>query len=180
MLSKGPPAISFDEITRLLPHRYPVLFVDRVLEVEPGKRIRCLKNVTGNECFFSGHLPGRAIVPGTVLVEALAQCGLLLFRAGASDPGPERIFLLGAVEARFLRLVTPGDQVVFELTTGRVLGGAASVQGTASVDGVAAVKATLTFAAVDPARLAPEGGAVAPARRPSRTRRTAPGRGRAR
>jgi 3-hydroxyacyl-[acyl-carrier-protein] dehydratase len=147
--------ISFDEITRLIPHRYPFLFVDRVLELEAGKRIRCLKNVTGNEYFFSGHFADLALMPGTVMVEALAQCGLLLFRAGTPEQHPDKVFLLGAADARFLKPVTPGDQLVFEVEAEKVISTAAIVRGVALVDGEPVARAKLTFAAVDRGGLAP-------------------------
>jgi len=141
--------ISFDEITRLIPHRYPFLFVDRVLELEAGKRIRCVKNVTGNEYFFSGHFPDLALMPGTVVVEALAQCGLLLFRAGSPRQRADKVFLLGAADARFLKPITPGDQLVFDVVAEKVISTAAIVRGVALVDGQPVAKAKLTFAAVD-------------------------------
>jgi 3-hydroxyacyl-[acyl-carrier-protein] dehydratase len=145
--------ISFDEITRLIPQRYPFLFVDRILELEAGKRIRCLKNVTGNEYFFSGHFPDLALMPGTVVVEALAQCGLLLFRAGSPQQHADKVFLLGAADARFLKPVTPGDQLLFDVVAEKVISTAAIVRGVALVDGQPVTKARLTFAAVDRAGL---------------------------
>jgi 3-hydroxyacyl-[acyl-carrier-protein] dehydratase len=141
--------ISFDEITRLIPHRYPFLFVDRVLELEAGKRIRCLKNVTGNEYFFPGHFSDVALMPGTVMIEALAQCGLLLFRGGDPQQHAGKVFLLGAAEARFLKPVTPGDQLLLEVVAEKVISTAAIVRGVAMVEGEPVVKAKLTFAAVD-------------------------------
>ncbi len=147
--------ISFDEITRLIPHRYPFLFVDRVLELEAGKRIRCLKNVTGNEYFFPGHFADLSLMPGTIMVEALAQCGLLLFRAGAAQQHPDKVYLLGAVDARFLRPVTPGDQVLFDVVAEKVISTAAIVRGVALVDGEPVARAKLTFAAVDRSALDP-------------------------
>ena len=141
--------ISFDEITRLIPHRYPFVFVDRVLELEAGKRIRCLKNVTGNEYFFPGHFADFALMPGTVMVEALAQCGLLLFRAGDPAKHADKVFLLGAVDARFLKPVIPGDQLLFDVVAEKVISTAAIVRGVGLVDGEPVVKAKLTFAAVD-------------------------------
>jgi 3-hydroxyacyl-[acyl-carrier-protein] dehydratase len=141
--------ISFDEISRLIPHRYPFLFVDRVLELEAGKRIRCLKNVTGNEYFFSGHFPDIALMPGTVVVEALAQCGLLLFRAGSPQKHADKVFLLGAADARFLKPITPGDQLLFDVVAEKVISTAAIIRGVALVDGEPVAKAKLTFAAVD-------------------------------
>jgi 3-hydroxyacyl-[acyl-carrier-protein] dehydratase len=155
--------ISFDEIARLIPHRYPFLYVDRVLELEAGKRIRCLKNVTGNESYFPGHFPDLALMPGTVMVEALAQCGLLLFRAGSPQQHTDKVFLLGAVEARFLRPVTPGDQLLFEVVAEKVISTAAIVRGVALVEGAPVAKAKLTFAAVDRGGLVPSSGEHRPA-----------------
>src|SRR4029077_7631712 len=113
------------------------------------KRIRCLKNVTGNEYFFPGHFAGFALMPGTVMVEALAQCGLLLFRAGDPTKHADKVFLLGAVDARFLKPVIPGDQLLFDLVAEKVISTAAIVRGVGLVDGEPVVKAKLTFAAVD-------------------------------
>jgi 3-hydroxyacyl-[acyl-carrier-protein] dehydratase len=141
--------ISFDEITRLIPHRYPFLFVDRVLEVDAGKRIRCLKNVTGNEYFFPGHFGDLSLMPGAILIEALAQCGLLLFRAGTPQQHPDKVFVLGAVDARFLRPVVPGDQLLFDVVAEKVISTAAIVRGVALVDGEPVTRAKLTFAALD-------------------------------
>jgi 3-hydroxyacyl-[acyl-carrier-protein] dehydratase len=155
--------ISFDEITRLIPHRYPFLFVDRVLELEAGKRIRCLKNVTGNEFYFPGHFPDMALMPGTVMVEALAQCGLLLFLGGSLQQHADKVFLLGAVEARFLRPVTPGDQLLFEVVAEKVISTAAIVRGVALVEGEPVAKAKLTFAAVDRGGLVRSAGERPPA-----------------
>jgi 3-hydroxyacyl-[acyl-carrier-protein] dehydratase len=141
--------ISFDEIARLIPHRYPFLFVDRVLELEAGKRIRCLKNVTGNEYFFPGHFADLSLMPGTIMIEALAQCGLLLFRAGTPRHDPDKVFLLGAAEARFLKPVTPGDQLLLDVVAEKVISTAAIVRGVALVGGEPVARAKLTFAAVD-------------------------------
>jgi len=143
--------IGFDEIKRRLPHQYPFAFVDRVLELEPGKRIRCLKNVTGNEYFFPGHFPGTAVMPGVIIIEALAQCALLLFR-GDSEPRDgdgDRVFLLGAVDARLLKPVVPGDQLFLQVVPEKVISTAAIVRGEAEVDGQVVAKAKLTFAAAD-------------------------------
>jgi 3-hydroxyacyl-[acyl-carrier-protein] dehydratase len=147
--------ISFDEIIHLIPHRYPFLFVDRVLELEAGRRIRCLKNVTGNESFFVGHFPSLSLMPGNLVVEALAQCGLLMFRANGFGHSSDRVFLLGAVNARFLKPVTPGDQLLLDVTAEKVITSAAIVRGVALVDGQPVVRAKLTFAAVDRQSLDP-------------------------
>lgn len=103
-----------DEIKRFLPHRYPLLLVDRILSIEPGKRCRALKNVTANEEFFNGHFPTRPLMPGVLIVESMAQaCGILAY---SIEENPESKFLLfaGIDKARFKRPVVPGDQLVLE------------------------------------------------------------------
>jgi len=103
------------EIQGLLPHRYPFLLVDRVKELEPGRRIVALKNVTINEPFFQGHFPGRPIMPGVLILEAMAQAGgVLVFKSGESSGKPV-VYLTGIEEARFRRPVVPGDQLRFEI-----------------------------------------------------------------
>ncbi len=102
-----------------LPHRYPFLLVDRVLEVEKGKRVVGIKNVTINEPFFQGHFPGEPIMPGVLIVEAMAQCwGILAFHSGEEDSSKNlQVRFLGIDNCRFRRPVVPGDQLRFELET---------------------------------------------------------------
>jgi len=104
--------IDINEILTLLPHKYPFLLVDRVLEFEPSKRIIAIKNVTVNEPFFQGHFPGRPIMPGVLILEAMAQAGGLL--AFKSVPGMKgSVFFTGIDGARFRKPVVPGDQLRF-------------------------------------------------------------------
>lgn len=112
--------LHYEDIVKILPHRYPFLLVDKITELEPGKRAVGIKNVTINEPFFQGHFPGRPIMPGVLIVEAMAQVGGVL--AGVSIPGfldkasKMLIFFMSIDKVKFRRMVVPGDQIVFELT----------------------------------------------------------------
>jgi 3-hydroxyacyl-[acyl-carrier-protein] dehydratase len=119
--------IHFDinEILRYLPHRYPFLLVDRVLEIVPGQSITALKNVTYNEPYFPGHFPGRPVMPGVILIEALAQTtGILAFTSSNVIPTHEtRFYFVGIDKARFRKPVVPGDQLILKATVQRALKG---------------------------------------------------------
>ncbi len=110
------------EILETLPHRYPMLLIDRVLECEPGKRILAIKNVTINEPFFTGHFPRLPVMPGVLVVEALAKAAAVLaFRSANKKSDDKSIYyLVGIDEARFKRPVVPGDQLVLEVTASRI------------------------------------------------------------
>ncbi len=111
-----PTPLDGEKIKRILPHRYPFLLVDRIISLEPGKRIVGLKNITINEPFFQGHFPGRPIMPGVLIVEALAQVGgILALLSTPEQLGNPAIFLLGLDKVRFRKPVVPGDQLVLEL-----------------------------------------------------------------
>ncbi len=112
------------EVLSHLPHRYPFLLVDRVLEFEPDKRIVALKNVTINEPFFPGHFPGHPIMPGVMIIEAMAQCAAILAFKSANEPGADRVvYFLGIDNARFKSPVTPGDQLTMEIRLERLIRG---------------------------------------------------------
>ena len=105
-------AMDFEEVRRLLPQTHPMLMVDRVREIDPGKKIVAIKNVTGNEPFFEGHFPDLAIMPAALILEGLAQATILLARKSAppAEPGTKPpIYLFGSIHARMLRPVFPGD-----------------------------------------------------------------------
>jgi len=108
--------IEIREIQTLLPHTYPFLLVDRIIEIEPGKRIVGIKNVTYNEPFFTGHFPGRPIMPGVLIVEAMAQtAGVLAFKSIPEEEQGRPVFFLGLDNVRFRKPVIPGDQLRMEL-----------------------------------------------------------------
>ena len=109
------------EILEHLPHRYPMLLVDRVLECEPGKRLLAIKNVTINEPFFAGHFPHYPVMPGVMVIEALAQAAAILsFRTLGTKPDDQSVYYFAGIdEARFKRPVVPGDQLLLEVTLER-------------------------------------------------------------
>jgi beta-hydroxyacyl-ACP dehydratase FabZ len=127
--------LTITEIMKLLPHRYPMLLVDRILEIDPGKRIVGLKNVSANEQFFQGHFPGAPVMPGVLIVEAMAQCGAVLFLRDLEDR-ESKLFLFGGVDkARFRRPVVPGDQLILECELLQKRSNTVKLRGTAKVDG---------------------------------------------
>jgi 3-hydroxyacyl-[acyl-carrier-protein] dehydratase len=107
--------MDIQKIQSLLPHRYPFLMIDRVLEAEAGTRLVAIKNVTINEPFFQGHFPGKPVMPGVLLIEAMAQATGLLAMESADVPKEAIYYLVGVDKARFKRPVVPGDQLVFEV-----------------------------------------------------------------
>lgn len=135
-------------ILRQLPHRYPFLLVDRVLECEPGKSIRALKNVTFNEPFFPGHFPHRPVMPGVIMIEALAQAaGILAFvTAGVVPDDDTRFYFVGIDDARFRRPVEPGDQLVLTAQLERAFKGIWRFSTVALVDGKEVCSATMMVA----------------------------------
>lgn len=129
--------INAERISAILPHRYPFLLVDRVIELEPDKRIVALKNVTVNEPFFQGHFPGHPVMPGVLIVEALAQAsGLLIGLSSERPPGRDALFYLAKVDnARFNRPVLPGDQLRLEVQLKRLIRNMGIFTARAVVDG---------------------------------------------
>jgi len=136
------------EILKKLPHRYPFLMVDRVLELEHGKRIKALKNVTANEPYFVGHFPRRPVMPGVMMLEALAQAAALLAfdAAGKSADDKSLYYFAGIDSARFKRPVEPGDQVILDVTLDRMKSSIFKFHARASVAGETAVEAQLMCA----------------------------------
>ncbi len=139
------PILDIHKILKKLPHRYPILLVDRVLEFEKDVRIKALKNVTVNEPFFMGHFPARPVMPGVLMLEALAQTAALLsFESAGTEPGEDTVvYFVGIDGARFKRVVEPGDQLILEASILRAKAGIYKYQARASVDGETAVEAEL-------------------------------------
>ena len=130
--------VDVEQIQRLLPHRYPFLLVDRVIEIEPGKSIAAIKNVTINEPFFQGHFPGHPVMPGVLIVEAMAQTdGLLTQITSKMDghSGSPLFYLVKVDNARFSAVVAPGDQLRLEVSLKRLIRGMGLFEARALVDG---------------------------------------------
>ena len=132
------------EIMRIIPHRYPFLLVDRIVELEPGKRVVGIKQITANEPQFTGHFPGRPIMPGVLMVEALAQTAGVCVMTLDEYRGKLGLFA-GIDDCRFRRLVTPGDTLRLEVTVEKLRGMFGRVKAVARVEGEVAVEATLSI-----------------------------------
>ncbi len=137
------------EIQNILPHRYPFLLVDRILELEPGQRIVGLKNVTINEEFFQGHFPGKPVMPGVLIVEAMAQVGGVLLLREIEDRDSKLVYFMGIDGARFRKPVLPGDQIRFEVEILKRKSSTCKLQGKAFVDGSLVAEAVILSAMVD-------------------------------
>ena len=142
--------LTITEIMQLLPHRYPMLLVDRVLEIDPdGTRIVGLKNVSANEQFFQGHFPGNPVMPGVLIVEAMAQCAAILGLRDMPDR-EKKLFLFGGVDkARFRRPVLPGDQLRLECVVLHRRSISVKIHGKATVDGQLVAEAELFSVLID-------------------------------
>ena len=136
-------------ILSVLPHRYPMLLVDRVLELVPRRRIVATKSVSFNELVFQGHFPGRPVYPGVLLVEGMAQAGGLLLLHELPDRAGKLIYFVGIEEAKFRRPVVPGDQIRYEVEVLRYRTVHCRLSGKALVDGQVAAEAVLSSAMVD-------------------------------
>lgn len=148
MTTDNDGALDINGIMRCLPHRYPFLLIDRVLACEPGKSLRAVKNVTINESFFAGHFPGHPVMPGVLVIEALAQASAIL---AYRTPGPHNsegaLFLFAGIDsARFRRQVAPGDQLLLEVEVRRIVRGVGKFAARATVDGEVAAEAELMAA----------------------------------
>ncbi|KAA0227106.1 3-hydroxyacyl-[acyl-carrier-protein] dehydratase FabZ [bacterium] len=140
--------IEADQIEAIIPHRYPFLLVDRIVEIEDGRRGVGIKNVTANEWFFEGHFPGRRVMPGALIVEAMAQVAAVTLLRGLDAGG--KLPLFGGIEQmRFRRPVVPGDQLRLEFTLEKMRGPVGKGSVRATVDGQLAAEGTISFALAD-------------------------------
>ncbi len=136
--------IDIQEIQKILPHAYPFLLVDRIVEIETGKRIVGIKNVTYNEPFFQGHFPGRPIMPGVLIIEAMAQtAGVLALRSLPEEDRKKPVYFLGIDNVRFRKVVIPGDQLRLELEITKHRQAIWGFKGKALVDGKLVTEAEL-------------------------------------
>ena len=141
--------LDITQIQAILPHRYPFLLVDRIIEYDPGKRVVGIKNVTLNEPFFAGHFPGAPVMPGVLIVEAMAQTAGVMMLANIPDRESKLVFFTGIDAAKFRRPVVPGDQLRLELTVLRLRPRYIKLRGEAYVDGEMAAEAEISSALVD-------------------------------
>lgn len=136
--------LTFEQIKKIIPQRFPFLMVDKVIELEPGKRIVAIKNVSGNEIQFLGHFPGMSIMPGALIIEAMAQAAIVLFYGGKKTKPKQ--YLVGSAKVRFVQTVVPGDQLKLEVNMIRVIPeGGTMVRGKAFVDDKLVTEAELVF-----------------------------------
>jgi len=141
--------MDIQDILTVLPHRYPLLLVDRIVEREAGKRIVGIKNVTFNEPFFQGHFPGHPVMPGVLILEAMAQTGGILLMDQVDDPEGKVVYFMGIDKAKFRKPVVPGDQLRMELAMVQFRGKTCRMRGESFVDGTKVAEAEMMAAVVD-------------------------------
>jgi 3-hydroxyacyl-[acyl-carrier-protein] dehydratase len=141
--------LDVEDIRTLLPHRYPMLLVDRVLEITPGQRVVGLKNVTINEPYFNGHFPGQAVMPGVMILECMAQVAGLIMLSVPEHTG--KLAYIGTInKARFRKPVIPGDTLIIEANLGKMRGDIGEAHMTAKVEGELVARCDMMFAMVTP------------------------------
>jgi UDP-3-O-[3-hydroxymyristoyl] N-acetylglucosamine deacetylase/3-hydroxyacyl-[acyl-carrier-protein] dehydratase len=136
--------LGIEQIMQVLPHRYPFLLVDRIVEIEERKRVVGIKNVTINEPFFQGHFPGHPVMPGVLIVEAMAQTGGMLLLGNLGDPQQKVVYFMSLDNVKFRQPVRPGDQLRFELDLIQVRGSVCKMRGVARVDGKVVCEADMS------------------------------------
>jgi 3-hydroxyacyl-[acyl-carrier-protein] dehydratase len=148
---RWPMQLDFEEIQKLIPQRFPFLMIDRVLEVEPGKHATAVKNISGNDMVFLGHFPKKAIMPGALILEAMAQTAIILFATNRTNSGDDKepIYYFGSVKARFLYPAVPGDQLKIKVVNVKSLPNGAYVSGEVFVNDKKIAEAELVFSVKD-------------------------------
>jgi 3-hydroxyacyl-[acyl-carrier-protein] dehydratase len=138
--------LDFEEIKKLIPQRFPFIMIDRVLEIDPGKHATAVKNISGNDMVFLGHFPEKAIMPGALILEAMAQTAIILFATGNNKSDNKNpLYFFGSVKARFLRPALPGDQLKIRVENIKTLPTTAFVSGEVFVDDNKIAEAELVF-----------------------------------
>ncbi len=138
--------LDFEEIKKLIPQRFPFIMIDRIVEMEPGKKAISVKNVSGNDIFFLGHFPEKAVFPGAAIIEAMAQTAIILFAASSPTPPTAKpLYYFGSVKARFFHPVVPGDQLRITVLNVKSLPGSSYVSAEAFVDDRKISEAELVF-----------------------------------
>ncbi|MGE0104799.1 MAG: 3-hydroxyacyl-ACP dehydratase FabZ [Blastocatellales bacterium] len=141
--------MDINEIQKIIPHRYPMLLIDRILELDPLKKITAIKNITINEQVFDGHFPGAPVFPGVYIIEAMAQAGAVLLFREVPDRDSKLLYFTGIEEAKFRRPVVPGDQLRLEVSVIRYKMGYAKLRAEAFVDGQLVCEAVISSALAD-------------------------------
>lgn len=146
---KRPILFDTEAITKILPHRYPFLLIDRIIDLVPNEKITAIKNVTVNEPFFQGHFPGKPIMPGVLSLEAMAQAGGVLLLNAGEDPESKMVLFSGINNVKFRKLIEPGDQIIFEIELQKLRLRSAKLRGLGFVDGNLVVEADLMASIVE-------------------------------
>ena len=142
--------LDFEEIKKLIPQRFPFIMIDKVIDIEPGKEATAVKNISGNDIFFLGHFPDKAVMPGAAIIEAMAQTSIVLFateKRKENDKVP--LYYFGSVKARFYHPVVPGDQLKIKVVNVKSMPNGAYVSGEAFVDDKKVSEAELVFSVKD-------------------------------
>jgi 3-hydroxyacyl-[acyl-carrier-protein] dehydratase len=139
--------LDFEEIKELIPQRFPFIMIDRILEIEPGKHATAVKNISGNDMVFLGHFPEKAVMPGALIIEAMAQTAIILFATNKKNEGSDKkpMYYFGSVKARFLHPALPGDQLKIKVVNVKTLPTGAFVSGEVFVDDKKITEAELVF-----------------------------------
>ena len=148
---KESSTINFDieGLMKIIPHRYPFLLIDRITDLEPGKIVHAIKNVSINEPYFQGHFPGQPVMPGVLILEAMAQAGGFLVLNSIENPEKKLMYFTGVNQSRFKKTITPGDQIIFEVKLEKFKMGTCILHGIASVDGVQVAEGEILASVVD-------------------------------